>query len=175
MEDKRVGKKIQAEIENNIVRIVEQGIQDNNVEILGELIDMHKDLANEEYWKKKEEAMDMRYRGDYMREPYGRETYRREPYGRRGRDSRGRYSDGGMSYGHNGEEMMEEMIRHYEGYTEGKEQYGRGNYNAKEDTMKCLQYMLESMVDFVEMLKKEADSQEEIELIKKYTKEISEM
>ena len=41
--------------------------------------------------------------------------------------------------------------------------------------MKSLEYMLESVVDFVGMLKKEATNQEEINLIKKYTKKISEM
>lgn len=38
-----------------------------------------------------------------------------------------------------------------------------------------LEYMLESMVDFVEMLKHDANSQEEANLIKKYMKQISEM
>ena len=41
--------------------------------------------------------------------------------------------------------------------------------------MKSLEYMLESMVDFVKMLKHEANSQEEINLIKEYTKKISDM
>ena len=35
--------------------------------------------------------------------------------------------------------------------------------------------MLESVVEFVEMLKEDASSQEEVQLIKKYTKQISEM
>ena len=51
----------------------------------------------------------------------------------------------------------------------------RGNYGAKDDTMKSLEYMLESVVDFVEMLKKDTNSQEEMDLIRKYTREISEM
>ena len=41
--------------------------------------------------------------------------------------------------------------------------------------MKCLEMMLESMVDFVKMLKEEAGSQEELEMIKNYTHKISEM
>ena len=35
--------------------------------------------------------------------------------------------------------------------------------------------MLESMVDFVKMLKHEANSQEEVNLIREYTKKINEM
>lgn len=50
-----------------------------------------------------------------------------------------------------------------------------GNYSAKHDTMKSLEYMLESVVDFIEMLKKDANSQEEVQMIKEYTKQISEM
>ena len=41
--------------------------------------------------------------------------------------------------------------------------------------MKSLKYMLESMVDFVRMLKDDVDSQEELDLIRKYTRKISEM
>jgi hypothetical protein len=35
--------------------------------------------------------------------------------------------------------------------------------------------MLESMVDFVKMLKEDANSQEEMELIRKYTQKIAQM
>ena len=67
------------------------------------------------------------------------------------------------------------MYMNYQAYSEGREAYGRGNYGAREDSMMCLETMLESMEDFVKMLKEEASSQEEIELIRKYVKKISEM
>ena len=41
--------------------------------------------------------------------------------------------------------------------------------------MKSLEYMLESVVEFMEMLKQDATSQEEVELIKHYSKKISQM
>ena len=64
----------------------------------------------------------------------------------------------------------------YQAYSEGREAYGRsGNYGAKEDSMMCLETMLESMVDFVKMLKEEASSQEEMEMIHKYIKKLSDM
>ena len=50
-----------------------------------------------------------------------------------------------------------------------------GNYSAKDDTMKSLEYMMQSVVQFIEMLEKDANSQEEIEIIKDYTRQISEM
>ena len=41
--------------------------------------------------------------------------------------------------------------------------------------MKSLDYMLKSVVQFIEMLKEDASSQEEMQLIQKYTREISDM
>ena len=68
-----------------------------------------------------------------------------EDYGRRMRDSRGRYMEGGYSarersrgrgrgsYGHYPEEIMEEMKEQYIDYSEGREQYNRGDsYNGEE-------------------------------------------
>ena len=112
----------------------------------------------------------MRYReyGEYGN--YGNE------YGRRSRDSRGRYTARGQgSRRYRGDDMMDEMYRGYHEYSEGKEEMNMGNYGAKNDTMKSLDYMLQSVVEFIEMLKKDAGSQEEVELIQEYTRHISEM
>lgn len=49
-----------------------------------------------------------------------------------------------------------------------------GNYSAKEDSMKSLEFMLESAVDLFKMLREEASSPEEKEMIEKYAKKISE-
>ena len=108
----------------------------------------------------------MNYRGEYG-------NYGNEGYGARRRDSRGRYMARGRTY--RGDEPMEEMYEKYQEYSEGREQYNRGNYGAKEGAMKSLEYMLESAVDFFEMLKQEASSQEEVQMIKHYAKKISEM
>lgn len=169
MEEKNIIEKVKKETEKVIEQILNQGIEENNLDVLYKLVDIHKDIANEEYWQKKKEETDMRYRG------YSG-NYGEDSYGRRGvkGTGRGRYR-GGRGSGRYGEEMMDDMYQNYEAYAEGREQYGRGNYGAKEDTMMSLEYMLESMVDFVEMLKQDASSQEEVNLIKKYTKQISEM
>lgn len=172
--------KLKEEVEKGIDSIVEQGIKSENIEALYQLVDIHKDLANEEYWKNKEEVMKMRYRGygEYGNE-YGRDSYNEGgSYGRRQRDSRGRYMEG--SYGrrgvpgtgrgrYRGEEMMDEMAYHYGNYSESAE------YRAQGETMKSLEYMMESVVAFVKMLQEEASSQEEMQLIKRYAKKISEM
>ena len=152
---------VKKQVEEKINNILEQGIQSDNLEVLGELVDIHKDMANEEYWNKKREVMNMNYR-EYNEDSYGR--------GRR-RDSRGRYMERNRGRGmYQGHEPMEEMYDRYQEYSEGKERYGHDH-----STMKSLDYMLQSVVDFIEMLKEDAGSQQEIELIKKYTREISEM
>lgn len=160
MEKEELNKKLKEEIKKIKEQIATQGIQNNNVEFLYKVVDIEKDLCEIE-----KGGESMRY-NDYGR--YGRDEYGRDEYGRRGNyRARGNYR---------GNDYMDSMYNEYNRYEEGREQYNRGgNYNAKEDSMKSLEYMLESMVDFVKMLKEEAQSQEEINMIKKYTHKISEM
>lgn len=163
--------KLKELVEKGINGIIEEGIQVSDLDTLYKLVDIHKDLANEEYWESKKEAMEMRYRG------YGEynNDYGRENYGRR-RDSRGRYRESGdMSRRYRGDEMMEEMHESYRNYSDGREEMSMGNYSAKSNTIKSLEYMMQSVVDFIEMLKKDASSQEEIQIIQEYTRQISEM
>ena len=172
---KELREKVTKETEKKIEEVLEQGLEIGNVDLLYTLVDIHKDIANEEYWEKKEETM--RY-GNYG-------AGRGGSYNGYGAGRGGSYNEGG-SYGrrgvkgsgrgrYRGEEMMDEMYEGYQGYSEGKERYERGSYGAKEDTMKSLEYMLESMVGFVEMLKQDANSQEEVQLIKEYTRRIADM
>ena len=94
--------------------------------------------------------------------------------GRRRRDSRGRYMERGRDRRY-GEEKIDEMYGAYQDYSDGKEEYNRGNYGAKSGAMKSLDYMLKSVVQFIEMLKEDASSQEEIDMIKHYSRKIAEM
>lgn len=110
----------------------------------------------------------MRYR-DYDRR-YGRRDY--DNYGARQRDSRGRYMTGREDRGYG---IIDDMNDMYEDYSGNKEEYNRGNYGAKDDTLKSLDYMLKSVVQFMEMLRDEATTDEEMQLIKKYARKISEM
>lgn len=171
-EEKNMFQNAVEQVEEKIRIILDEGINSENLETLGELIDIHKDLCNEKYWKKKEEVMDMNYNRGYGE--YGNYGEYGE-YGRRRRDSRGRYMRRGVDSRYQGHEMIDEMHDGYQEYSEGREAYNRGNYGAKNDTMKSLDYMLQSVTQFIEMLKQDASSQEEMELIKKYTREISEM
>ena len=114
------------------------------------------------------------YNGDYGNE-YGDE------YGRRGVPGTGRYREAygrrgvpGTGRRYRGEEMMDEMYEAYQDYSDGKYMYN-DSYGAKQETMESFKYMLKSFKDFFKHLQKEADSQEETQLLKKTAKEISEM
>ena len=165
--------KLKEETDKSMKRVLEQGVQTNNVDFLYKMIDIKKDIAEIE--KEEQEMMYSNY-GNY--DNYG--EYDRSYGGGRRRDSRGRYMEGG-SYGrrgvkgtgrgrYRGEEMMDEMAYHYGNYNEGREQYG-----ADEETMKSFKYMLKSFKDYYKHLKQEASSQEEVKMLEDVAREISEM
>ena len=157
--------KTKEEVEKLIKGITENGLQINNVELLYKLIDIHKDIENEKYWENKEEAM------KYMRDDYGMEDYR----GGRSRDSQGRFMGDRRMTSYRGQRVLDEMYNGYRNYNDEKEEYNRGNYGARNETMRSLEGMLESVTDFIEMLQNDASSQEEVDMIKHYTRKISEM
>lgn len=155
--------KAKEEVEKLIKQITESGLQVANVELLYKLIDIHKDIENEEYWEKKEENMMYRDYDNYS--------------GGRSRDSRGRYMD---SYGrrgvpgtgrgrYRGYDMIEEMGEHYGDYSEGRDNYGNDR-----ETEKSFDKMLQSLEDFTYLLMQEADSPDKIEKVKMTARKISE-
>ena len=76
----------------------------------------------------------------------------------------------GDSYGHDeGGEILGDMMDSYQGYRDGM------SYGAEQDGMKSLNKMLESAYEFVEMLTHDAKSQEEVELIKKWIRKMSQL
>ena len=91
MDDKKeIRENINKQVEEKINSILKDGVKQANVDYLYKLVDIHKDIANEEYWEENKEDTDMRYKG------YNRDEYRDSGnYGRRSRDSRGRYQEGG--------------------------------------------------------------------------------
>lgn len=172
MEEQNFIEKLKEEVDKNIKEISNIGIETNNIDFLSKVIDIKKDIVEIE----KEENMRYRTMGNYGNyNEYG--EYSDGSYGRRGvkGTGRGRYRGGRGSGRYRGQEMLDEMQYSYGEYSENREQYNDGNYGAKGDTMKSLEYMLESVVEFMEMLKQDATSQEEVELIKHYSKKISQM
>ena len=155
--------KTKSEVERIIKQITESGLQTANVELLYKLIDIHKDIENEKYWKEKEENMMYRdydnYGGGRSRDSRGRYM---ESYGRRGvpGTGRGRYR---------GYDMIEEMGEYYGNYSEGRDTYGNDR-----ETEKSFDKMLQSLEDFTYLIMQEADSQDKIEKVRKTARKISE-
>ena len=161
--------KTKSEVERIIKQITENGLQTANVELLYKLIDIHKDIENEKYWKEKEENEMYRGRDYFMDDSYN---------GGRSRDSRGRYMD--SSYGrrgvpgtgrgrYRGYDMIEEMGEHYGDYSEGRDNYGNDR-----ETEKSFDKMLQSLEDFTYLIMQEADSPDKIEKVKRTARKISE-
>jgi len=156
------------ETKKYISQIMDEGLdQGENLVYLDKLIDIQKD-AYEIKCMKEDKEMYGNYGygnygrvGNYGRDEYGRGSYGRDEYGARSRDSRGRYR---------GHEHLDRMYENYGRYEEGKERYG-----ANEDTKKSLEYMLRNMEDFAHMLKEDASSQEEVEMIRQTAQRIAQM
>ena len=127
-----------------IKQIIDEDINPNNIEHLYKLVDIYKDM-------KEVECMNYGNYGTYCGNR-GYDSYNGMNYGARGRDMRYR-----------GHEHLDRMYDDYGRYMEGRSRYG-----ANEDTKRSLQYMLKSMEDFARMLKEEAQSQEEVQMIIQY-------
>lgn len=155
------------QVENKIQEILNVNIEQGNVDYLGKLVDIHKDIKNEEYWKEKEGIYKMRY---YDENLYGN-------YGRKMRDSQGRYAEN--SYGrrgvpgtgrdrYSGDDVLEAMEEAYCTYMES------GSYGTQ-DSMQKIEIMADSLMDFVEYLRENAKTPEERQLIERKIKELGRM
>ena len=83
-------------------------------------------------------------------------------YGRRGYDAKYR-----------GESYMDGMRGSYRNYEEARNEYNRGNYGAKEDGLKELEYMMHAAIKFIKMVKEEATSPEEQKIVRKHIAKLS--
>ena len=72
VEDQNTMQSLKELVEAELKDILNIGIQVENIDNLGKLVDIHKDIENEEYWKEKEEVYKMRY---YDENRYGDDGY----------------------------------------------------------------------------------------------------
>ena len=139
----------------SIKTILDSGLNTNNIDNLLKLSKI-KHMAKED--------LEMNYGNDYRYyqgrnvgyDSYG-ENYR--GYGARGYDRRYR-----------GHEHLDRMSENYGRYEQDRERYG-----TSEDTKRSLKVMLQSMEDFARMLREEAQSQEEVEMIRQTAQRIAQM
>lgn len=158
--------KLQKKSEESINKILDEGITTNNLDHLYKLVDIYKDA-------KEAENMNYGEYGNYSGRGPGHGSYGRENYGEYNRGY-GEYNDGygrrGVDSKYRGYGHLDRMYNEYGNYS-----YGRERYGANEDTKKSLEYMLRSMEDFARMLKEEAQSQEEVMMIKQTAQRIAQM
>lgn len=150
--------------EESIKKILDEGLNTNNLEHLYKLTKINHMVKEDENMNYNEyrDYRDYNGRGpghgSYGEYNRGYGEYN-EGYNARGRDSKYR------GYGH-----LDRMYNEYGNYS-----YGRERYGANEDTKRSLEYMLRSMEDFARMLKEEAQSQEEVNMIKQTAQRIAQM
>ena len=164
--------KVKKSVREEIEKIQKEGINKNNLDTLCKLVDIHKDIANEEYWEVKEEALEMRGNyGEYGRGDYGRDEYGARDRGRGGNRGGGRGRGSGTRYG--GDDRINEVMEGWEEYKEGMDEYReRGSYGAKEKGLESLEFMLDAFVKWFEDIARDAETQEEVDMIKKYANKI---
>ena len=167
MEDKVIKK-----MEESINKIMDEGLNTNNLDNLYKLSKI-KHMAKEDEqmnnygnYGGRRAGYDSYGRGDYR----GYDNYGRDEYGRGNYDNYDGYGARGRDMRYRGHEYLDKIYEDYGRYEEGRQRYG-----ANEDTKKSLEYMLRSMEDFARMLKEEAQSQEEVNMIKQTAQRIAQM
>ena len=131
--------KLEKKTEESINKILDEGINTNNLDHLYKLTKIN-------HIAKEEENMNYGNYGNYGGRRTGYDSYGeygRDNYGRRGYD---------MKY--RGEEEMDRMAGEYGRYMESRERYGAND----QETDKSFHYMVKALEDFIMVLKQEAES-----------------
>lgn len=137
--------KLEKKTEESINKILEEGLNTNNLDHLYK-------LAKINHIAKEEENMNYGNYGGRRAgyDSYGRDEYGRGNYGEYGRDAYGRR---GYDMKYRGEEELDRMHGEYGRYMASRERYGAG-----EETDKSFHYMVKALEDFIMVLKEEAES-----------------
>lgn len=138
--------KLEKKTEESINKILEEGLNTNNLDHLYKLTKIN-------HIAKEDENMNYGNYGGRRAgyDSYGRDAYGRDNYGEYGRDSYGRR---GYDMKYRGDDSLDRMAGEYGRYQESKNRYGAGS----EETGKSFHYMVKALEDFIMVLKEEADS-----------------
>lgn len=147
-----MNEKLEKKTEESINKILEEGLNTNNLDHLYKLTKINK-IAKEE------DNMYGNYGGRRAGyDSYGRDAYGRDNYGEYGRDSYGRR---GYDMKYRGDEYMGRMHDEYGRYMESRERYGAG-----EETDKSFHYMIKALEDFIMVLHEEADTEQQKQMLR---------
>lgn len=141
--------KLEKKTEESITKILDEGINTNNLDHLYKLTKIN-------HMAKEDENMNYGNYGNYNGRGPGHGSYGN--YGEYGRDNYGDYGRG--NYGARGRDMRyrgeDELDRMYGEY--GRYQESRSRYGAGEETDKSFHYMVKALEDFIKVLHEEADT-----------------
>lgn len=145
--------KLKNKTEESINKILEEGINTNNLEHLYKLIKINHIVKEEENMNNYGNYGNYGARrpgydsyGEYGRGSYGENYGEYGNYGRRGRD---------MKY--RGDDSLDRMSGEYGRYMESRSRYGAGS----QESDKSFHYMVKALEDFIMVLKEEAESPEQ--------------
>lgn len=191
-------KKLCELIETELNKIVEKGFTNTNLETAYKLVDMYKDLKNTEYWEQKGEyyeyvlmSMQESSEGGYMDGDYsmmddyypkrGRKRDSRGRYSRddgmmrdgqsmaRGRDGRGGNNRGRNQYSREGSYAMDGGYSMYDRYMDAKQSYrSNQSMDGKQKLMESLEDYMDDFTEKIKEMARDADSQDERDLINKF-------
>ena len=138
--------KLEKKTEESINKILEEGLNTNNLDHLYK-------LAKINHIAKEEENMNYGNYGGRRAgyDSYGRDAYGRDNYGEYGGDAYGRR---GYDMKYRGDDSLDRMAREYGRYQESRNRYGAGS----EESDKSFHYMVKALEDFIMVLKEEAES-----------------
>lgn len=139
--------KVIEKMKESINKILEEGLNTQNIDVLYKLVDIYKDVK---------EVESMNY-GEYGRragyDAYGRGGYGNYGEGSYGEYGRGRYGRQGRDARYRGDDELDRMYGEYGRYQESRNRYGNG-----EETDKSFHYMVKSLEDFIKVLYEEAET-----------------
>lgn len=138
--------KLEKKTEESINKILDEGINTNNLEHLYKLTKIN-------HIAKEDGSMNYgNYEGYGARRP-GYDSYGRGGYGNYGEYGRDNYGRRGYDMKYRGEEELDRMHGEYGRYMANRERYGAG-----EETDKSFHYMVKSLEDFIKVLHEEAET-----------------
>ena len=133
--------KLKETTKKSIEKILDEGLNTNNLEHLYKLVDIYK------YGRGYGAYNAYGNYGEYGRRP-GYDSYGRENYG-----EYGNYGRRGYDMKYRGSDELDRMAGEYGRYMESRSRYGAG-----EETDKSFHYMVKALEDFIKVLEQEAET-----------------
>ena len=143
--------KLKEKTEESINKILDEGINTNNLEYLYKLTKIN-------HIAKEEENMNYGNYGNYGGRGPGYDSYGN--YGNYGEYGRGSYGRRGYDIKYRGEQEMDRMAGEYGRYQESRNRYGAG-----QETDKSFHYMVQALEDFIRVLQEEAETPQQKQML----------